>query len=123
MFDFDAPVHPSPVSSMSPSYQKVSESWVAVNPAPGSPGVVEFYSGYGFGHFPLASYGWLLDAVYAAGWSLIVVPYSSGFDHWSTAARLLRERDAVLRAVPELRGKPHAWLGHSLGCKLILRAP
>ena len=105
---------------MSTSSQKVSESWVAVNPAPGSPGVVEFYGGYGFGHFPLASYGWLLDAVYAAGWSLIVVPYSSGFDHWSTAARLLRERDAVLRAVPELRGKPHAWLGHSLGCKLIL---
>lgn len=101
-------------------YQKVSESWVAVNPAPASPGVVEFYGGYGFGHVPLASYGWLLDAVYAAGYSLIVVPYASGFDHWRTAGRLLREREAVLRDVPELRGLPQWWLGHSLGCKLIL---
>lgn len=106
--------------SRTPPYRKVSESWVAVNPSPASPGVVEFYGGYGFGHFPRASYGWLLDAVYAAGHSLIVVPYASGFDHWSTAARLLRERDAVLRAVPELAGRPHRWLGHSLGCKLIL---
>lgn len=106
--------------SRTPPYRKVSESQVAVNPSPDSPGVVEFYGGYGFGHLPLASYGWLLDAVYAAGYSLIVVPYSSGFDHWKTAGRLLKEREAVLRAVPELRGLPHWWLGHSLGCKLIL---
>jgi hypothetical protein len=105
---------------MTPPYQKVSESWVAVNPAVDSPGVVEFYGGYGFGHFPLASYGWLLDAVYAAGYSLVVVPYSSGFNHWKTAGRLLKEREAVLQAVPALRGLPHWWLGHSLGCKLIL---
>lgn len=106
--------------SRTPPYQKVSESYVAVSPSPDSPGVVELYGGYGFGHFPLASYGWLLDAVYAAGYSLIVVPYSGGFDHWKTAGRLLREREAVLGAVPELRGMPHWWLGHSLGCKLIL---
>lgn len=108
------------VISMTPPYQKVSESWVAVNPASDSPGVVEFYGGYGFGHFPLASYGWLLDAVYAAGYSLVVVPYSSGFNHWETAGRLLKEREAVLQAMPALRGLPHWWLGHSLGCKLIL---
>lgn len=101
-----------------PPYRKVSKSWVAQNPAP--LGVVEFYGGEFFGGYPRTFYSWLLDAVYGAGYTLIVVPFQTGLDHWKTACALLEERDAVRAALPELDALPHFWLGHSVGCKIIL---
>lgn len=101
-----------------PPYGRVSKSWVARNPAP--LGVVEFYGGEFFGGYPRTFYSWLLDALYGAGYTLVVVPFQTGLDHWKTACTLLEERDAVRAALPELEALPHFWLGHSVGCKIIL---
>ncbi|NTW49440.1 MAG: DUF1350 family protein [Chlorobiales bacterium] len=100
-----------------PHYQSICDSKVALHPNP--IGVVEFYGGQFFGQLPVGSYEYLLQCLYDAGYTLIVVPYQFSTDHWEVARSLLRKRDCVRQKFPELKDVPHFWVGHSLGCKLI----
>ncbi len=102
---------------MSVHYERISESWVSQPPNP--IGVVEFYGGEGFGLFPTTSYAYFLESLYAAGYAVIAVPVDFGSDHYRIAYRLLVERDQVNAYLPQLRGLPHFWVGHSVGCKFI----
>jgi hypothetical protein len=100
-----------------PPYQRISHSWVARYP--GARGVVAFYGGEFFGRFPTFFYGYFLNCLYNAGYTLIVVPVQSGLDHARIAVLLLEERDAVRAALPELNRLPHFWVGHSVGGEII----
>jgi len=81
--------------------------------------VVEFYGGQLFGQLPATSYDYFLGSLFAAGYTIIAVPFDFSFDHVSVAEGLLVERDRVRQQLPELDGVPHFWVGHSLGCKFI----
>lgn len=100
-----------------PSYQRISRSWVAQNPA--ARGVVEFYGGEFFGLFPTFFYGYFLSCLYNAGYTLIAVPVKVGLNHARIAAMLLEERDRVRQQLPGLDGLPHFWVGHSAGGEII----
>jgi hypothetical protein len=102
---------------MLPRYKLISQSWVAQHPRP--IGVVEFYGGEFFGLLPTTSYDFLLQSLFAAGYTIIAVPVQLGFDHYRIAYTLVEERDRVRDALPNLAGVPHFWLGHSVGCKFI----
>ncbi|MCG8352494.1 MAG: DUF1350 family protein [Chloroflexales bacterium] len=98
-------------------YTLISQSWVAQHPQP--IGVVEFYGGEFFGLLPTTSYDFLLQSLFAAGYTIIAVPIQLGFDHYRIAYTLVEERDRVRDALPNLTGVPHFWVGHSVGCKFI----
>lgn len=103
---------------MKAHYRKISQSWVAEHPDP--VGVVEFYGGEGFGSFPQETYAYFLQRLFAAGYTIIAVPFQIGLNHEQIAARLLIERDIVREVLnlPEDQ-YPHFWVGHSIGCKII----
>jgi len=98
-------------------YEQISNSLVARHQQP--IGVVEFYGGQLFGQLPTTSYDYFLEALFAAGYTIIAVPFAFGFNHVAIAENLLVERDRVRQKLPELDGVPHFWVGHSLGCKYI----
>lgn len=102
---------------MEPHYERISRSLVARHPSP--IGVVEFYGGQFFGQLPATSYDYFLDMLFRAGYTIIAVPFTFGFNHTAIAEVLLVERDRVRAQLPELEGVPHFWVGHSLGCKFI----
>ncbi|MCS6880441.1 MAG: DUF1350 family protein [Oscillochloridaceae bacterium] len=102
---------------MEPRYERISRSLVARHPNP--IGVVEFYGGQFFGQLPATSYDYFLGTLFRAGYTIIAVPFTFGFNHAEIAEILLIERDVVRAQLPELAGVPHFWVGHSLGCKFI----
>ncbi|MGQ9927386.1 MAG: DUF1350 family protein [Chloroflexaceae bacterium] len=102
---------------MEPRYERISRSLVARHPNP--IGVVEFYGGQFFGQLPATSYDYFLGMLFQAGYTIIAVPFTFGFNHTEIAEILLIERDLVRAELPELAGVPRFWVGHSLGCKFI----
>lgn len=102
---------------MEPHYERISRSLVARHPNP--IGVVEFYGGQFFGQLPATSYDYFLGMLFRAGYTIIAVPFTFGFNHTAIAEVLLVERDRVRERLPELANLPHFWVGHSLGCKFI----
>lgn len=100
-----------------PHYEWCCESYVAKHPNP--IGTVEFYGGQFFGQIPKISYEYFFQQLYDAGYTLIIVPYQFTTNHYEVALSLLKKRDCVRQKCPELYNKPHIWVGHSLGCKLI----
>jgi len=102
---------------MEPRYERISRSLVARHPNP--IGVVEFYGGQFLGQLPATSYDYFLGMLFRAGYTIIAVPFTLGFNHTEIAEILLIERDLVRAELPELASVPHFWVGHSLGCKFI----
>jgi len=112
-----------------PSFQPVSFSWVALHPQP--KGVIQFIGGAFFGSFPTLFYRHLLTELYAAGYTLVAMPFRFSFRHWSIALSLLEEQQRLRRDLPQLAARlgyktepyqaaaNYLWLGHSLGCKYI----
>jgi hypothetical protein len=98
-------------------YERISRSLVARHSNP--IGVVEFYGGQFFGQLPTTCYDYFLGSLFNAGYTIIAVPFTFGFDHTAIAEVLLVERDTVRERLPELADVPHCWVGHSLGCKFI----
>jgi len=108
----------------------LSFSWVAIHPKP--KGVIQFIGGALFGSFPTIFYHYFLKKLYAAGYTIVVLPFRFTFDHWSVSLELLREhyvlRQAIIQKVIDLKYDPevylkdanYRWVGHSLGCKYIL---
>lgn len=102
---------------MQAKYVKISESWVAIPPDPIA--FVEFYGGEGFGSFPTQTYQYFLQRLYDAGYAIIAVPFQMGLDHVKIAYSLLQERNIIRYLFPQFNDKPHFWIGHSIGCKII----
>ncbi len=110
-------------------FQPVSFSWVALHPQP--KGVIQFIGGALFGSFPTVSYRHLLEEIYAAGYTVVAIPFRFSFRHWGIALSLLEEQRRLRAYLPELAARDgygaevydqadrYAWLGHSLGCKYI----
>lgn len=108
---------------MEARYEYISQSWVAQHPDP--IGVVMFYGGEFFGVLPTTSYDSLLQSLFDAGYTIIAISVDVGFNHYAIARSLLERRDAVYAQLPYLEekrkgGLPHFWLGHSVGCKMIV---
>lgn len=111
-------------------FMPLSFSWVAIHPKP--KGVIQFIGGALFGSFPTIFYHYFLKKLYAAGYTIVALPFRFTFDHWSVSLQLLREhyvlRQAIIEKVIDLGYDPeiylkdanYRWLGHSLGCKYIL---
>ncbi|MBX0330963.1 DUF1350 family protein [Oscillochloris sp. ZM17-4] len=102
---------------MTPHYERIAHSLVARHPKP--IGVVEFYGGQFFGLIPATTYDYFLENLFAAGYTIIAVPFEFSFNHVAVAESLLAERDQVREKLPEIDDVPHFWVGHSLGCKFI----
>lgn len=108
----------------------LSFSWVAIHPKP--KGVIQFIGGALFGSFPTVFYHYFLRKLYAAGYTIVALPFRFTFEHWSVSLELLREqyvlRQAIIEKVIDLEYDPeiylkdanYRWVGHSLGCKYIL---
>ena len=111
-------------------FTPLSFSWVAIHPNP--KGVIQFIGGAFFGSFPTIFYRYFLKGLYAAGYTIIVLPFRFTFDHWSVSLQLLREHYALRLALIErvidlgydpevyLHDANYRWVGHSLGCKYIM---
>ncbi len=93
-------------------------SWVAVHPNP--IGVIEFIGGALYGTFPNICYAHFLHSLFAAGYTIIALPFKFGFNHESIAKTLLVERNEVIAELNYPQNIPHFWVGHSLGCKYII---
>jgi hypothetical protein len=126
-------------------FQNIGTGWVALHPVP--KGLIQFIGGaflgalpalvslWGatsyFDKFPLVAYHFLLENVWKAGYSIVVVPYRLTFNHWSVARQLYAEQqqfpNAILKVVKTLGYAPspyenpahYLWIGHSLGCEYI----
>lgn len=111
-------------------FQPISRSWVAIHPQ--AKGVIQFIGGAFFGTFiPTFFYRGILSFLYEQGYTLIVIPFSFTFNHYSEAGFLILEQYnlipelvnlAILKGYePEiyLDDRNYAWLGHSIGCKYI----
>ncbi|NJM23199.1 MAG: DUF1350 family protein [Richelia sp. RM2_1_2] len=117
-------------------FRKFSNSWVAINPNP--KGIIQFIGSFVFGSFPINSYKYLLQNLFAQGYTIFVfrfplTPFK--FDHWQVAINLLKEeyrlRVETIRFLMQndnishhnleiyLNDSNYYWLGHSLGCKYI----
>jgi len=98
-------------------YKRISQSWVAEHPSP--KGVVLFYGSPLFGQTPTVSYGYFLETLYNAEYTIVAIPFQFGFNHVGIAEGLLAERDEVRQEISGLDGLPTFWVGHGLGCKHI----
>ena len=110
-------------------FQPHSHSWIALHPKP--KGIVQFIGGAFFGTYPTLFYRPLLHKFYAAGYTVIALPFRFTFNHWQIALDLLQEhyclRYSLIAAAQKkgyetdiyLDAANYAWLGHSLGCKYI----
>ena len=112
-----------------PNFQPISFSWVALHPKP--KGVIQFIGGAFFGTFPTLFYRHLLQELYQAGYTLVVLPFRFSLRHWQIAYSLLKEQHRLRQILPNLAQhqgydsslykevSSYQWLGHSLGCKYI----
>lgn len=99
------------------NYERVRGAWVARNPQ--AKGVIEFYGGALFELRPALFYEEYLQGLFDAGYTIVAVTFPLSFDHTNVAAGLVPERRELFDALqlpPEL---PRAWVGHSVGCKII----
>ncbi|MBE9177691.1 DUF1350 family protein [Oculatella sp. LEGE 06141] len=99
-------------------FKPISHSWVAKHPHP--IGVVEFLGGALYGSSPTIGYSHFLSSLFEAGYTVIAVPFSFGFNHEAIAQSLLVERDVIRQELNYPDSLPHFWIGHSLGCKYIM---
>jgi hypothetical protein len=108
----------------------VSHSWVAVHPNP--QGVVQFIGGAFFGtFFPMWFYRSLLQSIFDAGYTIILLPFNFTFNHYVEAGFLIKEQYDILPELVRIALKygygfekylddeNYYWLGHSIGCKYI----
>lgn len=110
-------------------FRPLSFSWAAVHPRP--VGIVQFIGGAFFGSFPTISYRYFLSRFYAAGYTVVALPYKFSTRHWPVAVALFKEQLHLrekLAAQARSLGydeaiysdrNAYAWVGHSLGCKYI----
>jgi hypothetical protein len=111
------------------NFEPVSSSWLALHPEP--KGVIQFIGGTFFGLLPTVSYRYLLRELFAAGYTVIALPFRVTFNHWSVALNLLEEqyalRDELVKRAKKAgypyelyqKSSSYFWIGHSLGCKYI----
>ena len=93
-----------------------------------------FIGGIFFGSFPSFFYNYVLKQLFLEGYTIIVLPFSFTWRHWSVALSLLREQQILRKRIPDilkdsgfqykdyeiyLEDENYIWLGHSLGCKYI----
>ncbi|HLO83666.1 MAG TPA: DUF1350 family protein [Nostocaceae cyanobacterium] len=111
-------------------FRPVSHSWVAVHPNP--QGVVQFIGGAFFGTFgPMFFYNSLLQSIFDAGYTIILLPFNFTFNHYVEAGFLIKEEYDILPELVRIALKNdyefekylddanYYWLGHSIGCKYI----
>ncbi|MEA5593254.1 DUF1350 family protein [Rivularia sp. UHCC 0363] len=117
-------------------FKAFSHSWVAINPHP--KGIIQFIGSFVFGSFPINSYKYLFQNLFAQGYTIFVFRFPLTplkFDHWKVATNLLKEeytlRVEIIRFLTQngktshnhleiyLNDSNYYWLGHSLGCKYI----
>ncbi len=105
-------------------FQPISFSWVAIHPEP--KGVIQFMGGAFFGSLPTLFYRHFLQSLFAAGYTIVALPFRFSFQHWAIALDLLQEQQVLRQTLIELTGNPlyqesanYCWIGHSLGCKYI----
>ena len=117
-------------------FRTFSNSWVAINPHP--KGIIQFIGSFVFGSFPINSYKYLFQNLFAQGYTIFVFRFPLTplkFDHWQVAINLLKEEYAlrveIIRFLTQndkishhnleiyLNDSNYYWLGHSLGCKYI----
>lgn len=99
------------------SFRAISHSWVAPHPAP--VGVVEFIGGALYGLLPTIAYRHLLNRFYDAGYTVVAMPFSFGFNHGAIAKGILEERGKIRAELNYSENLPDVWVGHSVGCKYI----
>ncbi len=111
-------------------FKPISHSWVALHPRP--KGVIQFLGGAFFGTFaPMLFYQHLLKYFFDKSYTIVILPFSFGFNHYREAIFLLKEQYVLIPELvslataeggdPEiyLKADNYIWLGHSLGCKYI----
>lgn len=110
-------------------FRPISSSWVAIHPNP--KGIIQFMGGAFFGTFPTIFYQYFLRKLFAAGYTIVALPFRFSFRHWPIAISLLQEqavlRDEIIEVAKKLGYKystyqketNYFWVGHSLGCKYI----
>jgi hypothetical protein len=113
-------------------FRPIAHSWVAIHPDP--KGVIQFIGGAFFGSFPTLFYRYLLGELFAAGYTIVALPFRFSFRHWRIAIDLLKEQEIVrkeLLNIARTNDTPsnsvkiyqdrsqYFWVGHSLGCKYI----
>ncbi len=110
-------------------FRPLSFSWVALHPHP--KGVVQFIGGAFFGTFPTLFYRYFLEQIFAAGYTVVALPFRFSFRHWPLALSLLKEQEKLQREMAiaaEHLGydteiyankSQYSWVGHSLGCKYV----
>lgn len=110
-------------------FQPIGSSWVALHPTP--QGVIFFIGGAFYGSLPTLFYRHFLQQLYAAGYTVVALPFRFTFRHWSVAQGLLQEQRQLRSALVELaersgydpqiynRTADFYWIGHSLGCKYL----
>ncbi len=107
---------------------RVLGSRIYLHPEPRK--IIHLIGGFGFGSWPSFFYDALARELTEKSYSVILHPFPfSPFraDHWQLAIDLYKRLKVLqLRDLPRLGADPiylegsnHAWLGHSLGCKLI----
>ncbi|MBD1843910.1 DUF1350 family protein [Cyanobacteria bacterium FACHB-63] len=110
-------------------FRPLCHSWIALHPHPR--GVVQFIGGAFFGSFPTIAYRHLLQEIFAAGYTVVALPFRFSFRHWSLAIELLEEQNALRQELSAIAKHlnydyklyqdktNYSWVGHSLGCKYI----
>jgi hypothetical protein len=110
-------------------FMPVSSSWIAIHPHP--KGVIQFIGGAFFGTFPTVFYRYFLQTLFAAGYTIVALPFRFSFRHWRIAIDLLKEQEILRGELAKIADKleydsalyhektSYYWLGHSLGCKYI----
>lgn len=89
-------------------FRPISFSWVAIHPQP--KGIILFIGGAFFGSFPTLFYCYFFSQLFAAGYTVIALPFRFTFRHWSVAITLLEEEAVLQKSIIQLAkhlGYPH----------------
>jgi hypothetical protein len=124
------------LQDIQPKFVSLSHSQVAFHPNP--KGIIQFIGSFVFGSFPVCSYQYLHQYLFAEGYTLVLYRFPINplqFNHWEVAFNLLQEQfklrtEIVKQLIQEgssserintyLQPSNYFWLGHSLGCKYIM---
>lgn len=115
-------------------FRPIHYSWVAIHPHP--VGVVNFIGGAFFGTFPTVFYRYLIRQLFDVGYTVLAMPFSFTFQHWSQSIQLFTEWKPTLQGIKEEAKRlgydseiyeedpsslvaNYFWVGHSLGTKYI----